>query len=58
MLNAAVKPPEIFGTVPKLTSAEKLQQALKTFPTRSSQKFTGSPGSVNVIEFLNSLNTE
>ena len=57
LLNAAVAAPTSFSPWPVLTTSEKLQSAVKTFPCRSGQKFDGTSKGVSVIEFLNSLNT-
>ena len=56
-INASVQPPTYFSSTPVLTTPSRMQEALKTFPTKSSQKFSGTQGSVNILEFLHSLNT-
>ena len=57
MVNSQVQPPKYFSPIPVLVTASKLQDAVKTFPTRSGQRFTGTQGGVNIVEFLHSLNT-
>ena len=56
-INASVQPPTQFSLIPVLTTPTRMQEALKTFPTKSSQKFSGTQGTVNILEFLHSLNT-
>ena len=56
-INAPIKPPQYFSATPVLTSAKKLQEAIKTFPTKSGQRFNGESDGVNILEFLTSLNT-
>ena len=57
LLNAAVAAPTNYSEWPVLTTAEKLQSAVKTFPCRSGQRFDGTTKGVSVVEFLNSMNT-
>ena len=57
LINAQVQPPRSFASVPVLTTASKLQEALKVFPTKTSMRFTGSPTGVNIVEFLHTMNT-
>ena len=56
-INASVQAPEYFSPIPVLTTAAKMQEAMKVFPTKTSQKFSGTYGTVTIIEFLNSLNS-
>ena len=55
-VNASVQPPEYFSPVPILTTPKKMQDALKTFPSRDSQKFSGTKTD-NILEFLHAMNT-
>ena len=54
-LNAPIRPPVKFSSVPVITTASKMAEVLKSFPTKSNQRFSGKGGSV--LEFLNSMNT-
>ena len=56
-INTPVKPPTNFSQVPVITSPSKMAEVLKTFPTKSSQRFCGTSNGVNILEFLNSMNT-
>ena len=56
-INSSIKPPEKFSTVPVITNATKLAEVLKAFPSKNFQKFNGESKGVNILEFLNSLNT-
>jgi hypothetical protein len=56
-INAAIQPPIYFSPTSKIISAQKLQEAIKTFPSRSNQKFSGTSSGPNIIEFLQSMNT-
>ena len=56
-VNASIQPPTNFSPIPVLTTPKKMQEALKTFPCWSKQKFTGEADSVNIIEFLQAMNT-
>ena len=55
-INTPVKPPTTFSQVPVITTSAKMAEVIKTFPCKSSQRFTGSSNGVNIIEFLNSMN--
>ena len=55
-LNAPIKPPENFSPIPVITTASKMAEVLKSFPTKNNQKFNGNKGS-SVLEFLNAMNT-
>ena len=56
-INASIQPPEYFSPTPVILTPAKMQEAMKTFPTKTSQKFSGSQNGVNILEFLHSLNT-
>ena len=55
-INQTIGPPLRFSTVPVITSASKLAEVLKAFPSKSNLKFSGSSNGVNIIEFLSSMN--
>ena len=56
-INTPVKPPTSFSQVDVITTPTKMAEVLKTFPTKSSQRFSGTSNGVNILEFLNSMNT-
>ena len=56
-INSSVNPPTQFSSVPVITNAAKMNEVLKTFPCRMNQKFNGTSNGVNILEFLNSMNT-
>ena len=53
-MKQSIDPPKYFSDVPVLTTAKTLNETLKIFPTRHSNKFDGSG---NILEFLTELNS-
>lgn len=56
-VNASVQPPDTFSPIPVLITSAKMQEAMKTFPAKTSQKFSGTSSGVNILEFLHAMNS-
>lgn len=56
-VNASIVPPTKFSPAPVIINAAKLNEVMKAFPCKSNQKFNGTSSGVNIVEFLNNMNT-
>ena len=56
-VNASIIPPTKFSPAPVIINASKLNEVLKAFPSKTNQKFNGLASGVNIVEFLNNMNT-
>ena len=56
-VNASVQPPVYFSSEAVITTGRKLQDVLKTFPTKSTERFNGTAQGINVLEFLHAMNS-
>ena len=57
-VNASIVPPTKFSPAPVIVDSRKLNEVLKSFPSRTHQKFSGgAPNGVTILEFLQAMNT-